>query len=281
MDNHPIKKSLTWCCFLITILAVVFVSAHGGGGIIETKVKPRNNTIEYDFSCMQDETDMMEDPIIGLGHDVEEFFLGISGEEVSIIDEEVCGKQAYETQRGKIVKNERSMKLERILNALTAQISNPKGYHYSIYYLESEELNAWTCGGKIFFTKAMFDFCKSDDERACIIGHEINHNELGHIKKKVQKLRLMQGLNLWYEMMTMSFGQKDEVHCDLTGIDLVFAAGYDACVNIELWKRFQKVFNEGGFDPLQNLFRTHPYSESRARCSLHHIENNYETDCNN
>ena len=37
----------------------------------------------------------------------------------------------------------------------------------------------------------MYSFCKTNDELACVIGHEINHNELGHIKEHLQKERLI------------------------------------------------------------------------------------------
>jgi predicted Zn-dependent protease len=65
----------------------------------------------------------------------------------------------------------------------------------------------------------------------------------------------------------------------MTGIDLAIAAGYNGCVNIELWKRMQKESNEGDFDALENLMRSHPYSEKRAKCTHEHIMINYGFDC--
>jgi hypothetical protein len=41
----------------------------------------------------------------------------------------------------------------------------------------------------------------------------------------------------------------------------------------------KKESNEGDFDTMENLFRSHPYSEKRAVCSKRHIKNNYGYDC--
>jgi predicted Zn-dependent protease len=126
----------------------------------------------------------------------------------------------------------------------------------------------------------MYEFCKSNDELACVIGHEINHNELGHIKQHIQKARLLTNVGAGIAgLATISFGQKKETHCDLTGIDLAISAGYNGCVNIELWKRMQQESQEGEYNPVDNLFRSHPYSEKRAKCSHQHILNNYGFDC--
>jgi predicted Zn-dependent protease len=65
----------------------------------------------------------------------------------------------------------------------------------------------------------------------------------------------------------------------MTGIDLAIASGYNGCVNIELWNRMQKEFDEGEFNALENLLRSHPYSDKRANCSREHILTNYHFDC--
>jgi predicted Zn-dependent protease len=206
------------------------------------------------------------------------------GGDVTVKEEEEVGDQLLLDCRNQyrfIEKGQKIENLQVIMKYLTDQIKAPKGFHYKIYLIESEELNAFTAGAKIFVTTKMYNFCKTNDELACVIGHEINHNELGHIKEHLQKERLIpaEGEAL-AEMATISFGQKKETHCDMTGIDLAIAAGYNGCVNIDLWKRMQKEFDEGQFDALDNLMRSHPYSEKRAICTREHILKNYGFDCN-
>ncbi len=245
--------------------------------------KKENKTIEYDYSCLKDEKDMGSTKITEIFGNIESESMKTFGGEVSMQDEYEVGDDLLKDCRNKydfIEKGDKYKNLETILRRLAKELKNPVGYRYSIYLIKSEELNAFTAGAKIFVTTTMYDFCKSNDELACIIGHEINHNELGHIKEQLQKEQILgkEGAAL-NTMLTISFGQKKELACDLHGIDLVIAAGYNGCVNINLWKRMKTESNEGAFDPLDNLFRSHPYSDKRGSCSANHIKNNYGFDC--
>ena len=246
-----------------------------------TEVHPVKDPIEYDFSCLEDEADGGEGKVIVLGNELENQALDNFGAEVTVEEEEEVGDAVYDENKKDIIENEDSEKLTNILERLVDQIKNERGFNYRIYLIKNDELNAWTCGGKIFVTTTMFDFCKSDDELACVIGHEINHNELGHIKHFIQKRKLLSDVGAGVsEILTLPFGQKDEAHCDLKGIDLVSAAGYDGCVNIDLWRRMKEESKEGDYNAFENLFRSHPYSAKRAICSENHIKNNYDIDCN-
>lgn len=243
-------------------------------------MKPKKNPIEYNFDCLEDEKDGGQGKIISLGNDLEAMLLEDFGEEVTIDEEEAMGEKVFQEYESIVLSNESSSKLEAILTGLVEQISNPKGYHYKIYLLDKDELNAWTCGGRIFVTKKMFDFCQSDAELACVIGHEIYHNELGHIRRNLQKTKMLTNIGaVISELLTTPFGQKDETHCDLKGIDLAYAAGFNGCVNIKLWNRMKSESKEGDYNPFWNILRSHPYSEKRADCSRSHIENNYEISC--
>jgi hypothetical protein len=246
------------------------------------KIK-KEKKITYDFSCLDDENDLGTTEVINVLERVDQEVTNTLGGEVTVEEEEKVGNQLLNDCRIEYRFIETGIKIENlraILKHLTDQIKEPKGFHYQIFLIESGELNAFTAGAKIFMTTKMYSFCKTNDELACVIGHEINHNELGHIKEQLQKERLItaEGAAL-AQLATISFGQKKETHCDMTGIDLAIAAGYNGCVNIELWKRMQKEFDEGEYDALDNLLRSHPYSEKRAKCSREHILNNYDFDC--
>jgi beta-barrel assembly-enhancing protease len=247
-----------------------------------TKVTPKKEPIEYDFSCLEDEDDGGQGRVINIGNEIENGVLDGYGDEVTIEEEEEVGQEVFKDCEKDIISDERSQKLASILKKLVREIEDPRGFHYDIYLVRKNELNAWTCGGKIFVTTKMIDFCNSDDELACVIGHEINHNELGHIKHFIQKRKWLSDLGAAVsEILTMPFGQKDEAYCDLKGIDLVYAAGYDGCQNVDLWRRMKQESKEGDYNALKNLFRSHPYSEKRADCSRRHISDNYEIECEN
>lgn len=247
---------------------------------IEVKSKKK---ITYDFSCLDDEEDLGTTEIIGVLEEIDNSVTNTIGGEVSINKEMEVGNQLLSDCRreyqfietGNKIKN-----IQKILNLLTHQIEDPKGFNYSIYLIKSDELNAFTAGAKIFITTRMYEFCNSNDELACVIGHEINHNELGHIKQHLQKEKILTSSGAALsQMITIPFGQKKESHCDFKGIDLAIAAGYNGCVNISLWKRMKAESDEGDYNALDNLFRSHPYSEKRSICSQNHILTNYGFDC--
>jgi predicted Zn-dependent protease len=76
------------------------------------------------------------------------------------------------------------------------------------------------------------------------------------------------------------FGRHQESEADYLGIIFANLAGYDPAGAVQLWERMQKEFDEGQFDALDNLMRSHPYSEKRAICTHEHILKNYGFDCN-
>lgn len=249
-----------------------------------TKVeKEKRKEIVYDFSCLNDKGDLGTTDVINVLEKVDTEITDAIGGEITVQDEMKVGDQLLSDCHKEyrfVESGEKIENLTKILNLLTDQILIPKGFVYSIYLIESDELNAFTAGAKIFVTTKMYGFCKSNDELACVIGHEINHNELGHIKEHLQKVKILSesgaALN---QMLTIPFGQKKETHCDLTGIDLAIAAGYNGCVNITLWNRMKKESGEGDYNAFDNLFRSHPYSEKRSNCSQNHISQNYGFEC--
>lgn len=241
--------------------------------------------IDYDFSCLSDENDFGTTEVINGLETIDSQVTEVLGGEITIEDEQEVGNQLLKDCRAKynfIEHDERILNLKMILSYLVAEIKEPKGFNYEIFLIDSDELNAFTAGAKIFVTTRMYEFCRTNDELACVIGHEINHNELGHIKQHLQKERILttSGAAL-QQMLTISFGQKKETHCDFKGIDLAIAAGYNGCVNIELWKRVKIEFQEKDYDVVENLLRSHPYSEKRSVCSENHIKTNYGFDCTN
>ena len=237
--------------------------------------------IVYDFTCM-------ESSATNWLSDMEKNLIESYGSEVSLMEEKELGqtlltecKMEYKfIESGSELHN-----LKKILKSLKAQIKNPKGFDYEIYYIDDKMINAFTAGGKIFFTSGMYKFCLDKNEIASIIGHEISHNELGHIKQNISKAKTYdyylgkefgECTLLISNLLTMSFNQKNETHCDLVGIDLAQGAGYQSCNAVSLWKRMQ--IKDGPESDL-NFLSTHPYSGRRAECARLHLQKNYSINC--
>lgn len=244
------------------------------------------NNIEYDLSCLNSDFSSTSSSFFG---DLENGMLSTFGSTVSIEEEIEVGQEFLnqsKTNYNFIESGDKLKNIEGILVKLNKVILNPKGFNYKIFLIDSTIVNAFTVGGNVFFTTGMYDFCKNNNEIACIIGHEISHNELGHINDQIKRSKTSTtylGDNAGSISATIGallitpFNQKDEANCDLLGIDLAYAAGFEACSNVELWNRMS--LNEAGNSNFTSIFSSHPYSLKRSDCSKRHIEINYKIKC--
>jgi len=240
--------------------------------------------LNYDFSCIE-EDDLSV--LINFGSDIEKELLKNLGDPVTLSEEVDCGDSviAELKKQGNLLQSGSDyQRIKNILSNLTPKIKMPKGFIYQIYVVNSQEINAFTIGGKIFINTAMITFCKSDDELACIIGHEIAHNELGHINDVISRLKTARNFGEVGQMSsviaswaTSSFNQKNEAHSDFVGIDLAYAAGYNGCASSILWSRMKA--QEGNFQGLDTFFSSHPFSSERETCTKLHIISNYKVEC--
>jgi predicted Zn-dependent protease len=197
-------------------------------------------------------------------------------------------KDAIETKTFSLINDAAiSAQLQKVLSDLLAVRDNPSKIKYTIYLLNDSAINAFTFGGHIYLTKAMYDKCKSNtDLLYSIIGHEIGHSEKGHIKKTIQEMMITdnifgedKGASAFQILKTLtgSFNQKNELEADFYGIDLAYKLDKDVCATVNFWNEMAK--SEDAYNKLEDLFRTHPFSKLRAKCLQNHIETNFHRDC--
>jgi pSer/pThr/pTyr-binding forkhead associated (FHA) protein len=246
--------------------------------------KPKNNRkkSKIDASCLKEDGDMGTTDIILMGEEVDKQAIDLLGGTVTREDEEKEGKNLLVEERNKykfIESGKKYENLKNILKLLVNQLDNPRGFNYQIHLIESDVWNAYTVGGQIFVTTTIYDFTKTSDELACIIAHEIYHNELGHLNESIKKYRLLgPGANI-YSAVTQSFGQKKETYCDLNGIDLAVAAGFQGCAAAEIWQRMSQQDGNKERNLWDKFQRTHPYSDKRQNCAERHMDYNYNVKC--
>lgn len=182
------------------------------------------------------------------------------------------------------INNRLTMTMDRLLEKREA----PSGIKYFIYLVDDKQINAFTFGGRIYITKAMYDKCKADSALLySIIGHEIGHCERGHIKRTIQEMMLSQkvfgdngDLALYLKkLLTGSFNQRNELEADYYGTDLTYRLNQDVCSAVKFWKEMAKAENQ--YNKLEDFFRTHPFSGLRAECLQAHIQQNFGTACSN
>ena len=254
--------------------------------------KKQKTDITYDFSCLSSNGYRENELITGLGdlkREIEGEFL--SNVSVSINDEIKSGNQSYKyyTKEYTLIEYGSEVdKLNRILKNLVSRIANPRGFNYEIHYFKGKPFdNIVTSGGRIFVGEKFFKRFQSDSEIASIIGHEIAHNELKHLTSNLKKQKEADKWGVFGEIYNQidnifssvdPFNQKQEAQADLFGVDLVQATNYNSCSSINFWQRLSK--DEGSYNSIENLLKTHPYSSSRAKCIRNHLNRNYKIKCN-
>lgn len=179
-----------------------------------------------------------------------------------------------------------NQQLQTILADLLAAREKPSNIRYSIHLIDDKQINAFTFGGYIYLTKAMYDKIKgSPDLLYSIIGHEMGHSEKGHIKQTIQELELSGKLfgdaGMTYfqlkKLLAGSFNQKNELEADYYGIDLTSSLDKDLCATVAFWK--EMAGSENQYSRLEDFFRTHPFSGLRAQCLQDHIKQNFGVGC--
>ena len=203
---------------------------------------------------------------------------------------EIFHKEAIETKTFVLQKDTViTAQLTTAMNELLAQREEPSTIKYAIYLLDDNTINAFTFGGRIYVTKAMYEKCKGNTGLLySIIGHEIGHSEKGHIKKTIQELMLSQKIfgedngAMFFQikkLLTGSFNQKNELEADYFGTDLTYRLNKDVCSAVGFWQEMGKDENE--YNKIEDFFRSHPFSSLRAECLQNHIKTNFNRECGN
>ena len=257
-------------------------------GVAQQFKKLKINKLVYDISCLVDETEGGK--LIKVMKDAKKEFLGVYSVKVEVKEEEEVGlgvKKEIDEEYEYSSDPKYTSRVNKVFSDLMAQLDTPR-LNYKIYVVESETVNALTAGGQIFIFTGIIDFAANDDELACIIGHEIYHNELGHIGDKLKELKvarnwLGEGLGdiAYYvnSILTTSFNQENEVYSDLYGLDLAVKAGYNGCAGIDFWQRMQEKEEPGSKSLFDKFSRSHPFSAERVNCNKKHIDLNYYHQC--
>ncbi len=180
-------------------------------------------------------------------------------------------------------------KLNTVLqNLLQARVGG-SNITYAVHLLEDTTVNAYTFGGQIYITRAMLQKCAENDALLyAIIGHEVGHSEMGHIKQTLQDLQISakvfgeqnaQSFLQIKNLLTASFNQRNELEADYYGINLTNDLGYDVCIAVAFWREMAS--NENRYSQVEDFFRTHPFSALRSDCLTAHIRTNFGKECGN
>jgi beta-barrel assembly-enhancing protease len=195
---------------------------------------------------------------------------------------------AIETKTFVLLNNAKiNANLNAVLKDLLAARTEKTDIEYRIYALDDSLINAFTFGGRIYVTKAMYEKCNGKTSLLyAIVGHEIGHSEKGHIKRTIQDMMVAnkvfgeQNGTMAFQvirLLTGSFNQKNELEADYYGTDLTYRLNQDVCAAVNFWQEMSEQENQ--YNRLEDFFRSHPFSSLRASCLRSHIFKNFNRSC--
>ena len=138
-----------------------------------------------------------------------------------------------------------TLSVQRGLETLSVELVPETTCASGLRLQDGSAINAYANGRTITVSAGMLEFVDSDEELALIVGHELAHNTMGHIRKSVMNYLLSGGATRY----TRPF----ESESDYVGMYYMVRAGFDPAGVEDVWRRLAEV------DPRSvNRAKTHP-----------------------
>ncbi len=186
--------------------------------------------------------------------------------------------------------------LRSVGDRLVSHLDKPL-FAYNFNIVPDMSPNAFALpGGYIYITTGLLPLLASEDELACIIGHEIIHSNNRHTIKQIKKKILPTLLEIPGELLGVvnenlgivlnapiktsnkllfaSYGRKFETEADNEGIKLAAKAGYEPDAMISALSRLSKSIEVATENKEEkSYFNDHPYTPDRT-ASIEKIKSN-------
>jgi len=160
------------------------------------------------------------------------------------------------------------------------------GYHFLV--LDSEDINAFaTPGGHIFITRGLIRCCRTEDELAAVLAHEIGHIQMRHGINAIQKARMAEALTVLAREGVKTYGDEEliklsnsfgdvisditttminngysrtyEYQADAAAVTILRRAGYQPGALVNMLQVMSRQIKPGGSD----FAKTHPSPQAR------------------
>ncbi|MDP2920878.1 MAG: M48 family metallopeptidase [Candidatus Omnitrophota bacterium] len=186
---------------------------------------------------------------------------------------------AQVAQQYAFIKDPRDVDRVNVIGDKLAKVSDRTDLKYHFAVVNDKEINAFTMpGGYIYINSGLLEMT-TDDELACVIGHEIGHVAARHIAKKLQTQlgydilmniavqnasvrQMQQAIDVTFGLVSLGYSRDDELLSDRLGAKYAYKAGYDPYAMVS----FLKKLNEKDKSDMGPVFlRSHPYTSQRIQ----------------
>jgi predicted Zn-dependent protease len=161
---------------------------------------------------------------------------------------------------------------------------------YRFYLIANPDfINAFALpGGHVFVGLGLLHEMSSEDELACVLGHEIEHVDHYHAAERIQIEAQLKRIDLDaiaplaqipIELWQAGYSKEQELEADREGLRLAAAAGYSPQGAVNLFERWAELHREYvthastpvdelsqiAIEGLQGYFRSHPLPDERLK----------------
>jgi predicted Zn-dependent protease len=215
-------------------------------------------------------------------------FVGTTLNAQSIEKDKRLGKEAYEnvvSTMGLYEDSAMTAYVNKLGQKLVSHLDSAL-FDYHFYIINEESPNAFAVpGGYVFITTGILPLIETEDEFACIIGHEIIHANNRHTIRQVRKriipvlvelpvdivAAIVPGADIiaapvrtTNQLLFASYSRKFETEADDYGIALAAKSGYDPTALPRVLNRMNKAIELiTGESESKSYFADHPYTPDR------------------
>lgn len=146
---------------------------------------------------------------------------------------------------------------------------------WEVTLVESDQVNAWALpGGKLAINSALVRQCRTPDELASVIAHEVGHADRGHGLSQIRNQALLQTAgSIGKEALTAWLGGAGALGAQVLGalegpLYALVLSGYSRDNEFEADAHILKIFQRTGYDPAKaddffhTLLRLYPQNDT-------------------
>jgi predicted Zn-dependent protease len=177
-------------------------------------------------------------------------------------------------------KDEMMIKRLNLIGEKVNKVCDRQDLEYKFNVVKDKELNAFAIpGGFVFINSGLMETA-SDNELACVVGHEIGHVAAKHAVKRLQvslgyailiNLALAQGnyvdaaqaVDIIFNIVSLGYSREDERLSDRLAVKYAFKAGYNPDGMISFFRKLEEESRKKGNTAPLVFLSSHPPVKER------------------